>query len=106
MDGASLVLVLISTMSITTVIALAPITGTYDPSQVTLELLDLPLEALYGLSEALDLPFVPGFSPHQVVTVAHRLMKQLGSCRAWQRKEGRMKLRGRGRFLIVSISWS
>jgi hypothetical protein len=75
MDGASLVLVLVSTMSITTFIALASISATHDPSKVTLELLDLHLEALYGLSEALDLPFVLGLSPHQVVTVAHRLME-------------------------------
>jgi hypothetical protein len=93
-------------MSITTFIAIASITATHDPSQITLELLDLPLEALYGLSEALDVPFVPSFSPHQVVTVAPRLMEQLGGCGAWQRKEGRMHFRGRGRFLLVSISWN
>lgn len=83
MDGASLLLVLISNMSITFIIALAPITATHHPSQVTLELLDLPLESLYSFSEAPYFPFVAGFSPHQVVAVAHCLMEQLGSCRAW-----------------------
>ena len=88
MDGASLVL--IPTMSFTTVIALAPITAAHDPSQVSLQLLYPPLEALYGLPEASDLFFVTGFSPHQVVTVAHRLMEQLGGCGAWKWKERRM----------------
>jgi hypothetical protein len=83
MDGASLVLVLISTMPFTTFITLAPIMAAHDASQVTLEFFDPPLKAFYGLSEALDLSFVPGFSSHQVVSVAHRLMEQLGCCRAW-----------------------
>ena len=82
-DGASLVLVLVSTVSLTPIITLAPLAAAHDPSQVALELLDPPLEALHGLSEALDLPFVPGFPPHQVVAVAHRLMKQLRGCRTW-----------------------